>query len=71
MSMIQTLNPYLTPILDEIDHLFSCCALRDEHQLIKHLQEKNILPFDRFTLGNAKNLISAYFLCMHALYHLK
>lgn len=71
MSMIQTLNPYLTPILDELDKLFSHCALRNEHQIIKHLQEKKISPFDRFTLGNTKDLFSAHFLCMHSLYHLK
>jgi hypothetical protein len=66
-----TLNPYLTSILHELDQLFNCLSLRNEHQIIKHLQEKKISPFDNFSLGNSKDLFSAHFLCMHALYHLK
>jgi hypothetical protein len=66
-----TLNPYLTSILHELDQLFNCFSLCNEHQIIKHLQEKKISPFDHFSLANSKDLFSAHFLCMHALYHLK
>lgn len=68
---MHTLNPYLTPILDELDDCFSLCALRNEHQLIKHLQDKKIPPFEYLSLSKTKDLFSAHFLCMHALYHLK
>jgi hypothetical protein len=69
--MKPTLNPYLTSILYELDQLFNCFSLCNEHQIIKHLQEKKISPFDDFSLANSKDLFSAHFLCMHALYHLK
>lgn len=68
---MQTLNPYLTLILDELNLFFNCFSVSTEHQIIKHLQDKNISPFDSFTLANSKDLFSAHFLCMHALYHLK
>lgn len=71
MTTTHTLNPYLIPILDELDHCFSLCALRDEHQLIKHLQNKKVPPFEHLSLANTKDLFSAHFLCMHSLYHLK
>lgn len=65
------LNPYLTPILDELEHFFNCSPLSTEHQIIKHLQNEEIPPFNNFSLANSKDLFSAHFLCMHALYHLK
>jgi len=68
---MQTLNPYLTPILHELDQLFNCVSLCNEHQIIKHLQDKKIPPFETFSLAHSKDLFSAHFLCMHALYHLK
>lgn len=68
---MQTLNPYLTPILDELDQCLNRFPLSNEHQLIKHLQAKKIQPFDTFSLADTKDLFSAHFLCMHALYHLK
>jgi len=68
---MQSLNPYLLPILDELDLFFNCFSVSTEHQIIKHLQDKNISPFDNFSLANSKDLFSAHFLCMHALYHLK
>ncbi|WP_426360309.1 DNA-J related domain-containing protein [Pseudocolwellia sp. HL-MZ19] len=68
---MQRLNPYLSPILDEIDRLLNDAALTNEHQIIKHLQDKKIVPFDNFSLADPKGLFSAHFLCMHALYHLK
>jgi len=68
---MQSLNPYLTPILDEIDQFLNCSPLSNEHQIIKHLQDKKIPPFENFSLANAKDLFSAHFLCMHALYSLK
>jgi len=68
---MQTLNPYLAPILDELDHFLNCFPLSNEHQIIKHLQAKKIPPFDNFSLADTKDLFSAHFLCMHALYHLK
>jgi len=74
MGMIvkmQTLNPYLTPILHELDQFLNYCSLSNEHQIIKHFQDKKIPPFDNFLLANSKDLFSAHFLCMHALYHLK
>ncbi|UUO22773.1 hypothetical protein FGD67_05940 [Colwellia sp. M166] len=68
---MQTLNPYLAPILDELDDFLNCFSLSNEYQIIKHLQVKKIPPFEHFTLANSKDLFSAHFLCMHALYHLK
>ncbi|MGJ8691391.1 MAG: DNA-J related domain-containing protein [Thalassotalea sp.] len=68
---MQTLNPFLTPILDELEQFLNCFPLCNEHQIIKHLQAKNIPPFDSFSLTDTKDLFSAHFLCMHALYHLK
>jgi len=68
---MQTLNPYLSPILDELEQLFNCSSLNNEHQIIKHLQEKKIPPFNHFLLAQPKDLFSTHFLCMHALYHLK
>lgn len=68
---MQTLNPYLTPILDELDQFLNCFSLSSEHKIIKHLQDKKISPFDNFSLAHPKDLFSAHFLCMHALYHLK
>ena len=66
-----TLNPYLVPILDELELFFSCFPLSSEHKIIKHLQDNNISPFDTFNLSNNRDLFSAHFLCMHALYKLK
>ncbi len=68
---MQTLNPYLTSILDELTKFLSGYPLCNEHQIIKHLQDKKIMPFHHFNLANTKDLFSAHFLCMHALYHLK
>ncbi len=68
---MQTLNPYLKPILSEIKDFLSVYPRTNEHQIIKHLQEKNTSPFNNFSLNLAKDLFSAHFLCMHALYHLK
>jgi len=68
---MQTLNPYLSPILHELDQFLNCLSLSNEHQIIKHLQDKKIPPFDNFSLADSKDLFSAHFLCMHALYHLK
>jgi DnaJ-domain-containing protein 1 len=68
---MQTLNPYLTPILYELDQFLNCSPLSNEHQIIKHLQHKQTPPFNSFTLAEPKDLFSAHFLCMHALYHLK
>tara|TARA_R110002072_G_scaffold154_1_gene960 strand:- start:16084 stop:16692 length:609 start_codon:yes stop_codon:yes gene_type:complete len=68
---MKTLNPYLDPILKEIDHYLNSVPQSNEHQIIKHLQESRIPPFDNFELANAKDLFHAHFLCMHALYHLK
>ena len=67
----QTLNPYLTPILVELEQFFNCCSLSNEYQIITHLQTKKIAPFNGFSLANSKDLFSAHFLCMHALYQLK
>lgn len=68
---MQTLNPYLTPILAELEQFFNCCSLSTEYQIITHLQKQRIAPFADFSLANSKDLFSAHFLCMHALYHLK
>mgnify|MGYP006143014203 CR=1 FL=1 len=68
---MQTLNPYLTPIVHELDQFLNCFSLSSEHQIIKHLQDNKIPPFDHFSLARPKDLFSAHFLCMHALYHLK
>lgn len=68
---MQTLNPYLAPILEAINEFLNDCSVTNEHQIIKYLQEKNITPFDGFSLSQSTDLFSAHFLCMHALYHLK
>lgn len=68
---MQTLNPYLTPILDEIDQFLNSSPLTNEYQIIKYLQDNKIAPFECFSLANTKDLFSAHFLCMHGLYHLK
>lgn len=68
---MQTLNPYLAPILAEIHSFLDKHALTNEHSLIKHLQNTATPPFDQFQLNQAKDLFNAHFLCMHALYHLK
>lgn len=68
---MQTLNPYLTPILNELNHLLGMHSQVSEHQIIKYLQDTKIPPFDSFLLNHSKDLFSAHFLCMHALYHLK
>ena len=68
---MQNLNPYLAPILKELKYLLSLSPQIDEHQIIKHLQNTNTPPFDTFLLSHSKDLFSAHFLCMHALYQLK
>ncbi len=68
---MQNLNPYLAPILTALDLFFESNPQTSEHDLIKNLQDKNIPPFDNLSLSLAKDLFSAHFLCMHALYHLK
>lgn len=68
---MQTLNPYLAVILDELDDFLSSSSVTDEYQIIKHLQAKKVPPFEHFTLASSQGLFSAHFLCMHALYHLK
>lgn len=68
---MQTLNPYLAPILDELNRHFDSFPLSNEYEIIKHLQNSNIVPFDSFSLSNTQDLFSAHFLYMHALYHLK
>ncbi|PKI17895.1 DNA-J related domain-containing protein [Colwellia sp. 12G3] len=68
---MQTFNPYLIPIMHEIDQFLNCLSLSNEYKIIKNLQDKKIPPFDDFSLAHPKDLFSAHFLCMHALYHLK
>jgi hypothetical protein len=68
---MQTLNPYLDSILHELDQFFNCFSLSNEHEIIKHLQNQKIPPFENLLLALPKDLFSAHFLCMHALYHLK
>jgi DnaJ-domain-containing protein 1 len=68
---MQTLNPYLAPILSEIDQFLDQHPLTHEHSLIKHLQKTQTEPFQHFHLSQSKDLFNAHFLCMHALYHLK
>ena len=68
---MHTLNPYLKPILSELKHFLSLYPKTNEHQIIKHLQNTQTPPFDSFKLSLSKDLFSAHFLCMHALYHLK
>lgn len=68
---MHNLNPYLAPILKELRQFLSQYPQTNEHQLIKHLQEAKIPPFNQFSLSHGKDLFSAHFLCMHALYHLK
>jgi DnaJ-domain-containing protein 1 len=68
---MDSLNPYLVPLLDEIDRFLNDFPLTNEHQLIKHLQDNKVKPFDTFSLAELTDLFSAHFLCMHVLYHLK
>jgi len=68
---MDSLNPYLFPLLDEVDRFLNDFPLTNEHQLIKHLQDNKVTPFDTFSLAESKDLFSAHFLCMHVLYHLK
>ncbi len=68
---MQTLNPLLSPILSALDRYLDLHPATNEHCLIKHLQSECIPPFEHFQLSQAKDLFSAHFLCMHALYHLK
>lgn len=68
---MQTLNPYLIPIINELKSLLNLHSQVSEHQIIKHLQTTKTPPFDSFSLNHSKDLFSAHFLCMHALYHLK
>jgi len=68
---MQTLNPYLAPLLHQTDLFFNDFPLTSEHQLIKHLQVNKVVPFDGFELANTQDLFNAHFLCMHVLYHLK
>jgi len=42
-----------------------------EHSLIQHLRNQNIVPFTQLDLKHTKDLFSAHFLVMHALYHLQ
>lgn len=65
------LNPFLSPILDELAVYFHKHTVTNEHQIIKHLQNQEVTPFQHFSLHNTNDLFSAHFLCMHALYHLK
>ena len=68
---MDSLNPYLVPLLDAIDLFLNDFPLTNEHQLIKHLQDNKVKPFDTFSLAELTDLFSAHFLCMHVLYHLK
>ncbi|MDO6426057.1 DNA-J related domain-containing protein [Thalassotalea sp. 1_MG-2023] len=68
---MRTLNPYLTPIFHELEHYFSVSPASNEYDIIKHLANEGIAPFNNFSLADHKDLFSAHFLCMHALYHLK
>ena len=38
---MQTLNTLLAPILNEIEDLLNRIPLSNEHEIIKHLQDKN------------------------------
>lgn len=67
----ETLTPYLTPILNELEHFFNHFPLANEHQIIKHLQLKKVSPFHYLSLSDTNDLFSAHFLCMHALYLLQ
>jgi DnaJ-domain-containing protein 1 len=58
-------------ILSELEHFLDLFPKTNEHQIIKHLQETNISPFNNFALSLSKDLFSAHFLCMHVLHHLK
>lgn len=66
-----SLNCYLAPILETLHCFFDECSLANEHQIIKHLQNQKIAPFNEFSLAESKDLFHAHFLCMHGLYHLK
>ncbi len=68
---MNSLNPYLAPLLDAIDRFLNDFPQTNEHQLIKHLQDNKITPFADFSLAELKDLFSAHFLCMHVLYHLR
>lgn len=68
---MQSLNPYLAPILETLNLYLDKVPQTDEHHIIKHLQEQQVPPFDHFKLAQANDLFHAHFLCMHALYHLK
>tara|TARA_R110002167_G_scaffold245723_4_gene451109 strand:+ start:1049 stop:1651 length:603 start_codon:yes stop_codon:yes gene_type:complete len=68
---MQTLNPYLSPIINELKDFLRLHPQTNEHQIIKHLQATKTPPFDTFSLSHSKDLFNAHFLCMHALYHLK
>lgn len=65
------LNCYLRPILLALDRFLENAPLTNEFQVIRHLQQLKIEPFDQFSLQHSKELFNAHFLCMHALYHLK
>lgn len=68
---MQSLNHYLAPILEAFHTLLDETPETTEHHLIKTLQILKIHPFEDFNLSKSKDLFSAHFLCMHALYHLK
>ena len=48
---MDSLNPYLVPLLDEIDRFLNDFPLTNEHQLIKHLQDNKVTPFDDFFIS--------------------
>jgi len=74
----------LTLIIKTIEyHLNECMKIQQnidssihsvestEHAILQTLQQESILPFNEFNLKHTKDLFSAHFLLMHALYKLQ
>jgi len=63
----------LSDIIRAIDHFISSQTNEEcsEHDIIQYLRSECISPFDQLDIKQSKELFSAHFLCMHALYHLQ
>jgi len=61
----------LKDIITAISAFLDKKPLCTEHELLSELSINAVTPFDQFNIQHSKDLFSAHFLLMHALYHLQ
>jgi len=64
MDALEDIITAISAFLDKKPH----CT---EHELLSELSKNAVVPFNQFNIQHSKDLFSAHFLIMHALYHLQ